>query len=245
RRPGHGACAGRLRPGSALCRTDLSRNALKRVWRFLSVSALRGTRCPQPGPQCRGRPEGDMAMATASSGPADQLADLGRELLELADRFREATLAQLPEELERLARQDPALLVVGSLSLGLSLARSAGRSESRSPTERPHDWGHSPAHHEETARDTADEPPSSDEPVEAPGLGDLRHLGDTLHDKPGQLGDGQAGPGPQRTAEPQSPQSSPAGNPRATLHDVQPLLAGALGVAAGALLAALYPAAAE
>lgn len=187
-----------------------------------------------------------MAMATGRSGPADQLENLAHELLELADRFREATLAQLPEELERLARQDPALLVVGSLSLGLSLARSAGRSESRSPAERPHDWGHSPAHHEETARDTADEPPSSDEPVEAPGrLGELRHLGDTLHDKPGQLGDGQAGPGPQRTAEPQSPQSSPAGNPRATLHDVQPLLAGALGVAAGALLAALYPAAAE
>src|SRR5690606_706669 len=183
-----------------------------------------------------------MAMATGRSGPADQLEDLAHELLELADRFREATLAQLPEELERLARQDPALLVVGSLSLGLSLARSAGRSESRSPAERPHDWGHSPVpHHEEPAPDAPDQQLSSDEPVEASGrLGDLRHLGDSLRDKSGQLGDGQAGPGPQRTAEPQSPQSSPAGNPRATLHDVQPLLAGALGVAAGALLAALY-----
>src|SRR5690606_25460921 len=82
------------------------------------------------------------------------------------------------------------------------------------------------------------------EPVEASGrLGDLRHLGDSLRDKSGQLGDGQAGARSPRTTE---PQQSPSRHPeRAALHDVQPLLAGALGVAAGALLAALYPQAAE
>ena len=186
-----------------------------------------------------------MAMATgeqgSTGGPADQLADTARELLELAVRLRSSTLGELPAELQRLARRNPALLVVSSLSLGLNLARS-----SSPESERPHDRGHGPAHHAEPTSEGKDQHLSSDEPVEAPGrLGDLRHLGSPLHDKVGEVGQGQPENHAQQTAIHPPPQRPSSELPKAgplRLKEAQPLLVGALGLAAGALLAMLLPA---
>ncbi|HLT03889.1 MAG TPA: hypothetical protein VK019_02860 [Pseudomonas sp.] len=176
-----------------------------------------------------------------TNDPSRALADMGQQLLTLADTARDASLGRLRDEIAPLARRNPLLLLVGSLTLGFELCRSreGGPWSSRYLNERPHDWGHSPAAHAEAAGD--EEPSSSDEPDAAPGrVGDLRHQGEALHDKVGDLGQGQP-------AQPQPPNPPGPGDAESALRlqAARPLVLGALGVAAGALLAALLPAGAE
>lgn len=173
--------------------------------------------------------------------PSRALADMGQQLLTLADTARDASLGRWLDEIAPLARRHPLLLLVGSLTLGFELSRSGERGpwSARYLNERPHDWGHSLAADAEAAGD--EEPRSSDEPGVAPGrVGDLRHQGDALHDKAGELGQGQP-------AQPRRPNPPEHGGAESALRlqAARPLLLGALGVAAGALLAALMPASAE
>lgn len=180
---------------------------------------------------------GKIGETGSSTNP---LVETAHELQALGEKLSGVTLHQLPEELERLARHNPALLVVGSVSLGLSFARRLARDpESRNLADRPRDWGHaSAAHQSESSERASAGQLSSDEPVEAPGrLGDLRHLGTTLYDKAGEVGSGQ--PGNQAQLLPHASSPAPSAYPR--LKDAQPVLLGAIGVVAGALLAALLP----
>lgn len=157
--------------------------------------------------------------------PSRALADMGQQLLTLADTARDASLGRWVNEIAPLARRHPLLLLVGSLTLGFELSRSGEREpwSARYLNERPHDWGHSPAAHAEAAGD--EEPRSSDEPGVAPGrVGDLRHQGDALHDKAGDLGQGQP-------AQPQPPNPPGPGDAESALRlqAARPLVLGALG----------------
>ena len=181
-----------------------------------------------------------------TSGSSHRLAEMGRQLQILADSLADARLEHLVEKAEDLAQRNPALLLVGSLALGLDLCRSGGAQgrASRYLNERPHDWGHSPAMHGEAsgAGDDDEKAIPGNEPDEAQGrVGDLRHRGESLHDKAGDLGRGSPAQGPDLPGNAERHGASALSR----LHTAQPLVIGALGIAAGALLASLWPEDAE
>lgn len=176
----------------------------------------------------------------STPGPSQPLADMGRDLLQLADSLRDGGVDELTDRIGHLAQHNPAVLMVGSLTLGFNLCRSEGSRPSRYLNERLHDWGHSPAAHAAASDEDADYGLSSDEPTEAPGrLGDLRHQGERLHDKASDVGQGDIPP--EQPPRPEPRDSAAFYGNRLRLQAAQPLLLGALGIAAGALLAALLP----
>ncbi|WP_313055730.1 hypothetical protein [Pseudomonas lopnurensis] len=82
------------------------------------------------------------------AGLSHYVSDMAQSMVELADNLRGKSVDELVGEVNRLARNNPALFIAGSVALGFGLTRFARASSHRAETgarEPTHDYGHSEA----------------------------------------------------------------------------------------------------
>lgn len=104
------------------------------------------------------------------SGLSHYVADMAQSMVQLADNLRGKSVDQLVGEVNRLARDNPALFITGSIALGFGLTRFA-RASSRHTNDDYHNAGGSTRFGERSGRD-GDHLPSQREINEHIGSGE-------------------------------------------------------------------------
>ncbi|MCW3149113.1 hypothetical protein N8H22_10960 [Stutzerimonas stutzeri] len=81
-----------------------------------------------------------------SSGLSHYVSEMAQSMAELADSLRGKSVDELVGEVNRIARNNPALFITGSIAVGFGLTRFARASSQRPATHEPTvDYGHSDA----------------------------------------------------------------------------------------------------